>query len=193
MNGLKFLGGWFRRLGIYFAVLRPCFLIALIILYLPLTAADWMYGNSMLGNLFVDYDLKKAFWFGFAVSGAVWALMLTSCLTLDFARDRQEQQDAKQRWIPDPGQENRWVTIPISRKRVFWLFTLLGAPAAIVVIWKATSTSLASLRGLETLDQFIKAMKAIAVPRLCFHRPHNRSARFLHSDELSRRFRPDGK
>jgi hypothetical protein len=156
-----------RRWFIYFAVLRPSFFIAFIIIYLPLTAvSNRMYFNSMLANLFVDYDLSEAFWFALALFGAVWALMLTTCLTLDFARDRQKQQDAKQSWIPDPGQKNRWVTIPISRKPVFWLFTLIGAPAGIVVIWKATGSSLASLRGLETLDQFIEAFKAIAVPRL---------------------------
>jgi hypothetical protein len=129
---------WFRRQFIYLAVLRPSFFIAFIIIYLPLTAAaDWVYGNSMLGNLFVDYDIKKAFWFGFALWGAVWALMLTTCLTLDFARDRQYRQPLKLPWIPNPPQ--RWVTIPIRKKIVFWSFTALGLPAGIIVVWKATS------------------------------------------------------
>jgi hypothetical protein len=149
MNQLKLLPGALRRLFIYFAVLRPCFLIAFIIIYLPLTAAaDGVPGNSMLANLFVDYDLPKAFWFAFALSGAVWALMLTTCLTLDFARDRQDQQGSKQPWIPDPGPENRWVTIPICRKSIFWLFTLLGAPAVLIVVLRATSAPFASLAGL---------------------------------------------
>jgi hypothetical protein len=139
----------FRRLLIYFAVLRPSFLIALVIVYLPLTAAaDGVPGNLMLANLFVDYDFAKAFWFAFALSGAVWALMLTTCLTLDFARDRQEQQGSKQPWIPDPGQKNRWVTIPICHKQVFWLFTSLAAPAAVIVVLRATSASLISLAAL---------------------------------------------
>lgn len=143
MNPLKLLGEGLRRLFIYFAVLRPCFLIAFVIVYLPLTAAaDWVPGNSMLANLFVDYDFMKTFWFAFALSGSVWALMLITCLILDFARDRQDQQDVKRPWLPNPPQENRWVTIPIRKKIVFWLFTSLGAPAGIIVVLKATSASL---------------------------------------------------
>src|SRR6266508_1037895 len=126
MNWLMFEAGRIRRVFIYFAVLRPCFLMGSIIIYLPLTAiADWMPGNSMLANLFVDYDFAKAFWFGFAASGAVWALMLITCLILDFARDRQDQQRLARPWLPNPPQENRWVTIPICKKGVFWSFTSL--------------------------------------------------------------------
>ena len=156
MNWLMFEAGRIRRLFIYFAVLRPCFLIGSIIVYLPLTAiADGMPGNSMLANLFVDYDFAKAFWFGFAVSGAVWALMLITCLILDFARDRQDQQRLARPWLPNPPQENRWVTIPICKKKVFWSFTSLGAPAGIIVIWKATSASFSSFHGfLPRLSAF---------------------------------------
>jgi hypothetical protein len=146
----KFLTGG-RRLAIYFAVLRPSFLIGFIIIYLPLTAAgDGVPGHSMLANLFADYDFSKAFWFAFALSGAVWALMLTTCLALDFARDRQDQQGSKQPWLPDPGHENRWVTIPICHKPIFWLFTSLAAPAAVTVVVKATSVAAggAALLGL---------------------------------------------
>mgnify|MGYP003580454722 CR=1 FL=1 len=86
--------------------------------------------------------------FAFALSGAVWALMLTTCLTLDFVRDRQDQQGSKQPWIPDPGPEHRWVTIPICHKSIFWLFTLLGAPAVLIVVLRATSAEVASYEGL---------------------------------------------
>ena len=144
------VAGGVRHLFIYMAVLRPCLLIGVVIIYLPLTAiSDRMYFNSMLANLFVDYDSSEAFWFGLALFGAVWALMLTTCLTLDFARDRQDQQGAKQRWIPDPGQENRWVTIPISRKPVFWLFTALVLPAVSMVVLRATSAPFWSGEGLR--------------------------------------------
>src|ERR687896_1806263 len=96
IGAMKLAGKKLRSLFIYFAVLRPSFLIAFIIVYLPLTAAgNWVPGNSMLANLFADYDFLKAFWFAFALSGAVWALMLTTCLMLDFARDRQDQQGSK--------------------------------------------------------------------------------------------------
>jgi hypothetical protein len=148
VNRLKRILRWFRRLGIYFAVLRPCYLIAFVIVYLPLTAAsDRMYFNSMLANLFVDYDFLKASWFALALFGAVWALMLTTCLTLDFARDRQDQQGSERPWLPNPPQQDRWVTIPIRKKIVFWLFTSLGAPAGIIVVLEATSASYA-LAGL---------------------------------------------
>ena len=73
-----------RRLPAYLAVLRPCFFIALIIVYLPLTAScDKIWGNSLLANLFVEYGFWKAFWFGFPLFGAVWALCLprVSCWT----------------------------------------------------------------------------------------------------------------
>jgi hypothetical protein len=130
------------------AVLRPSVFIALLIVYLPLTAAtDSMPGNSMLANLFVEYDFWKAFCFAFALSGSVWALMLTTCLTLDFARDRQLDQSPRRPWVPDPGPNNRAVTIPLHRKAVFWWFTLLGAPAVVIVILRATNEPLLSWRG----------------------------------------------
>ncbi len=148
MNGLKFIGARIRRLFIFFAVLRPCFFIAFVIVYLPLTAmADWVPGNSMLANLFVDYDFMKAFWFGFALSGAVWALMLVTCLILDFTRDRQDQLHLARPWLPNPPQQDRWVTIPIRKKIVFWLFTSLGAPAGFIVVLRATSASFSSFAG----------------------------------------------
>ena len=129
-----------RRFFIFLAVLRPCFFIGFVIVYLPLTAAaDWVPGNSMLANLFVDYDFMKAFWFAFALSGSVWALMLTTCLILDFARDRQDQQGVERPWLPNPQQETRWVTIPIRKKIVFCLFTSLCVPAGVIVVCKATS------------------------------------------------------
>jgi hypothetical protein len=141
MQGLK------RQL-IYLAVLRPSFFFALIIVYLPVTAAaDWVPGNSMLANLLVEYDFWKAFCFAFALSGTVWALMLTTCLTLDFARDRQVDESGRHRWVPDPGPKNRWVSVPVQRKSVFWGFTLLGAPAVFIVILRATNESLLSWRG----------------------------------------------
>ena len=141
MNQLKLLGGGLRHLFIYFAVLRPCFFIAFIIVYLPLTAAaDWVPGNSMLANLFVDYGFVKAFWFAFALSGSVWALMLNTCLILDFARDRQDQQGVERPWLPNPPKKNRWVTIPIKKQTVFWLFTSLGLPAGIIVVLRASAS-----------------------------------------------------
>jgi hypothetical protein len=122
--------------------------MALLIVYLPLTAAaDGMPGNSMLANLFVEYDFWKAFCFAFALSGSVWALMLTTCLTLDFARDRQLDQSPRRPWVPDPGPNNRAVTIPLHRKAVFWWFTLLGGPAVIIVILRATNQPLLSWQG----------------------------------------------
>jgi hypothetical protein len=149
MKRLNFLER-LRRLLIYFAVLRPSFFIAFIIIYLPLTAiGEGMPGNSMLANLFVDYDFVKAFWFAFALFGAVWALMLITCLNLDFARDRQDQQHLARPWLPNPPQKDRWVTIPIHKKIVFWLFTALAAPAAIIVVWKATSAYFLSAAGLQ--------------------------------------------
>ena len=138
IRGIRRVPGGFRHLLIYLAVLRPCFFIAIVIVYLPLTAArDWMPLNGMLGNLFVEYNFKKAFWFAFALSGAVWALMLTTCLTLDFARDRQDQQRLRLPWLPNPPQHERWFTIPIRKKGVFWLFTSLILPAGFSVLWKA--------------------------------------------------------
>jgi hypothetical protein len=106
----------------------------------------------MLANLFVEYNFWKAFWFAFALSGSVWALMLTTCLLLDFARDRQQsERHTKPTWLPDPGEQNRWVTIPIRRKSVFWWFTLLGAPAAAIVVLRATNYPFVSWEGSARL------------------------------------------
>ena len=44
--------GLHRGFG-YFAVLRPSCVFGVIVGYLPLTALEFMPGNSMLGNLFV--------------------------------------------------------------------------------------------------------------------------------------------
>ena len=127
----------------YFSVLRPSFIFGLIIVYLPLTAAaDWVPGNSMLANLFVEYGFWKAFWFSFAFFGAVWALMLTACLSLDLARDRQPADDP---WLPNPEQQDRWVTLPMCHKRTFVLFTLLAAPGAAIVLWHAGNPTTVAL------------------------------------------------
>ena len=46
IRGIRRVPGGFRHLLIYLAVLRPCFFIAIVIVYLPLTAArDWMPRN----------------------------------------------------------------------------------------------------------------------------------------------------
>lgn len=177
MNQLKLLGGGLRHLFIYFAVLRPCFFIAFIIVYLPLTAAaDWVPGNSMLANLFVDYGFVKAFWFAFALSGSVWALMLNTCLILDFARDRQDQQGVERPWLPNPPKKNRWVTIPIKKQTVFWLFTSLGLPAGIIVVLRASAS---------LFQDFLPRLSALAGLIVgCFA--------FLHSNERSRRICASG-
>ena len=90
----------------------------------------------MIGNLFVDYEhVGEGFWFGFALFGAIWTLMLTFCLTLDTMRDRDPQ------WIYDPLKNGkaRWATIPMSGK-FFFPFTLaLATPACLIVIIKAKS------------------------------------------------------
>jgi hypothetical protein len=134
----------------YFSVLRPSFIFGAIIVYLPLTAVhENVPGNSMLANLFVEYGFWKSFWFGFAFFGAVWALMLTTCLSLDFARDRQLNN--REQWLPDPGEVNRKVTMPMRDKRTFLLFSLLAVPGVAIVIWRAgnsTTTALLAFAGL---------------------------------------------
>ena len=125
----------FRRGFVYFAVLRPSFIFGAIIVYLPLTAYhEQVPGSAMLANLFVEYDFWKGFWFGFALFGAVWAHMLTTCITLDFARDRQSPLDS---WLPDPGKSERSVAIPIKGMGIFLLFSLLAMPAVVIVVAKA--------------------------------------------------------
>lgn len=144
----------------YFAVLRPSFIFGAVMVYLPLTAVHpSVPGSSMLANLFVEYGFWKGFWFGFALFGSVWALMLTACLSLDLARDRQrslngeklrelqdsfgshwlkiktELVDTRDNWLPD--RPDRRVTIPIRSYRTFILFTLMAALTVIIVVWRA--------------------------------------------------------
>lgn len=95
----------------YFSVLKPSFVFGLTILGLPVAALElkWLPSvfNFMFGNLFVEYTFGDGFWVGFSLFGAVWAVMLTACLTLDLERDRPCP------WIPDPGANRRCVTIPM--------------------------------------------------------------------------------
>ena len=138
-----------RRGLIYVAVLRPCFLIAVVIVYLPLTAiGDWVSGNSMLANLFVDYDFKKAFWFAFALSGAVWALMLTTCLTLDFARDRQDQQHLERPWLPDPPQPESLGSRFLFRMKDSLLVVYIARPSGGIYCRPESHSAHYHLRGL---------------------------------------------
>lgn len=132
------LAEWIRRRLVYFAVLRPSYIFGLIVFCLPLTAMhERVPGNSMLGNLFVEYHFGDGFWFGLALFGAVWAVMLTACLSLDIERDRQLQSNDT--WIPDPDKNNRKVTIPLRDVTTFVWFSLLGAPGVVVTAWKAES------------------------------------------------------
>ena len=116
---------WLRRQLSYLAVTRPSVVFGLIILYVPLTYFTWVPGNSMLGNLFDDYTYGWGFWLGFALFGAVWAVMLTTGLLLDGERDRADS------WVYDPAKHDgeRCVSIPLKSVRTFFLFTLLGAPS----------------------------------------------------------------
>lgn len=123
--------GWFLRFLGYFSVLRPSFVFGLIIFYLPLTALELVPGSSMLGNLFVEYRFSYGFWFGLALFGAVWAVMITAGLTLDIERDRTDS------WVYDPGRKRRRVTIPLLTASPFLWFSLLGAPGVLMVLWKA--------------------------------------------------------
>jgi len=130
-----------RRGFAYFAVLRPSYFFGALIFFLPLSAINNCF--PMLGNLFVEYGFVQGFWFGLALWGAVWAVMLTACLTLDMARDRQ--RSSAHAWIPDPGKNNRWVSVPMRKPSTFWLFSLLGVPAAAVVIYYASNRHLAGI------------------------------------------------
>jgi hypothetical protein len=147
--------GWIRDRVIrglgYFAVLRLTFVFGLLVAGLPLTAIEKIGGvdvplHSMLGNLFVDYGLGYGWAFGFALWGAVLAIMLTACLMLDIERDRRDG------WIHDPDPPSdphpretgaaaqkphacrRRVTFPLTRGSTFAWFCLLGAPGVLVVI-----------------------------------------------------------
>ena len=132
------LAQWIRRRLVYFAALRPSYVFGLIVFCLPLTAMhEGVPGNSMLGNLFVEYHFGDGFWFGLALFGAVWAVMLTACLSLDIERDRQRH--SHDTWIPDPGKNKRKVTIPLRDVATFRWFSLLGAPGVVVTVWKAES------------------------------------------------------
>jgi hypothetical protein len=156
-----------RGLG-YFAVLRLTFVFGFLVMGLPLTAIERVGGvhvplNSMLGNLFVDYGFGYAWAFGFALWGAVLAIMLTACLMLDIERDRQDGwiHDPDPPWDPHLGAEvsiengyvvapretgaagqrahvcRRRVTFPLARGSTFAWFCLLGAPGVAVVIAEA--------------------------------------------------------
>jgi hypothetical protein len=133
---------WLHYVFAYFSVLRIPIVFGIGIVLLPLTAFSWMPGNSMLGNLFVEYSGFYGFWFGLALFGAVWAVMLTAGLTLDIERDRQGKPSQNTTaWIPDPGPTLRLVTIPMppNRPEVFALFTLLALPGFFVTCWKSSS------------------------------------------------------
>jgi len=121
----------------YSAVLRLSWVFALLIAFLPLAVFTWVPGHSMLGNLFVEYSFFQALGLGVPLFLSVWAVMLTTCLTLDVERARS------QRWIDDPWDHNkdRAITIPIGRPLVFVLFTLLAGPAVLVVTATAGGVS----------------------------------------------------
>jgi hypothetical protein len=120
-----------RWLG-YFAALRPSYAFGAVIAVLPLTTLPGAPLGSMVGNLFVDYGFWEAFWFGVALFGAAWAVMLTAGLGLDAERDRTDS------WVHDPEDDRppgaRWVTVPIGRVAVFAAFTLLAVPGAVAVV-----------------------------------------------------------
>ena len=120
-----------RWLG-YFSALRPSYVFGAVVAVLPLTALPGAPLGTMLGNLFVDYDWLNAFWFGVAIFGAAWAVMLTAGLSLDAERDRPDS------WVHDPQRETpphaRWVTVPIRRVSVFVAFTLLAVPGSVMVV-----------------------------------------------------------
>jgi hypothetical protein len=119
-------------------VQRPFYIWGVIILYLPLTAMKNIIGleppgHSVLGNLFVEFWFWDGFWFGFALLGAVWAVMLTACLNLDGERDLPD------RWTYNLPRKLRRVTIPMNHRSTFVWFTLLAAPGAIIVTKEAMS------------------------------------------------------
>src|SRR5262249_43502223 len=136
---------FWRALG-NFAVQRPFYLLAAIILYLPLTGLDRIFGidppgRSMLGNLFVDFRFAEGFWFGFALFGAAWAVMLTACLNLDGERDLPD------RWTYNLDRKLRRVTIPMNHVSTFIGFTLLTLPGIFVVV-KLAADWVGTLSGL---------------------------------------------
>jgi Patatin-like phospholipase len=132
MNALQRTGKFLVRHFGYAAVLRLSWVFGLIIVYLPLAVIRWMPGHSMLGNLFVEYSFFQALGLGLPLFLSVWALMLTTCLTLDAERAHERC------WIDDPWDQpvpaSRWVSIPTGHPLVVTLFTLLAVPAVVVVI-----------------------------------------------------------
>src|SRR6266446_4439123 len=112
---------FFQVLG-NFAVQRPFYVLGALVAGFPFTAIDGFPGHAMLGNLFVEYYFTLAFWLGFALFGAVWAIMLTACLNLDGERDLAD------RWTYNLPREERRVTIPIKDAFTFMAFTALGLP-----------------------------------------------------------------
>ena len=117
-----------------FAVQRPFYVLAAIIVCLPLTALEKIAligeppGHLMFGNLFVDFKLWDGFWFGFALFGAVWGVMLTACLNLDGERDLLDRP-----LCDNLDKTRRRVTIPMNHVPTFIWFTFLGAPGLIIV------------------------------------------------------------
>ncbi len=118
---------WYLRVLGNFAVQRPFYIIGALIVYLPLTVFEMVPGNSVLGNLFVEFRFWDGFWFGVALLGSVWAVMLTACLNLDGERDLPD------RWTYNLPRDLRRVTIPIKHASTFLWFTLLAGPGAVVV------------------------------------------------------------
>jgi hypothetical protein len=132
---------WFLRLLGNFAVQRPFYVLGALIVYLPLTGLEGLDlpGQSMLGNLFVDFKFGDGFWFGFALFGAVWAVMLTACLNLDGERDLPD------RWTFNLDRNLRRATIPMRHASTFVGFTLLAAPGIVIVIKLAEDPGLTAV------------------------------------------------
>src|SRR5262245_66057053 len=91
------VGPWARarRFLVYFAALRPIFVLGFLVAYLPLTTIPWMPGSTMLGNLFVEYGFWEALQFGAALLTAAWTLALLAGLALDAERDVQRAHHPK--------------------------------------------------------------------------------------------------
>jgi hypothetical protein len=136
-NDMVMSGRCIQRALAYFSVLRPSVVFGLIVFCLPFTAYEFSvfpdFLNGTFGNMFVEYRLWDGFWFGLALFGAVWAVMLTTCLILDTERDGQYGL------VYDPSKDGkkRRVTVPMDHVGVFIWFTLLSLPGIGVVILKA--------------------------------------------------------